>query len=485
MPITTRPPDAHDLAARVRSGGCSARELVCEAIARIEAHDDLLNAVIHRRFDAALDEVAQVDPEAQPFAGVPILLKDSGCTIAGEPHHRGLSVLRDANHRAAATAWLVDRLRAAGFVILGRTNVPELTSLPTTEPAAYGPSRNPWSLEHSTGGSSGGSGAAVAGGLVPIAHASDGGGSTRMPASCCGLVGLKPSRGRLTRGPREGLGWGGLSIDGFLSRSVRDSAAVLEHTMGPGPGDPETAPGLPIGLIDALSADPASLRVGLRTEGFVDADPTHPEIVRAVDRCAQTLAEMGHRVEPGGPSELDDESIPAAQGVVIATAQALVIEQLEAAIGREIGLDELEPVNAQSVLAGRAQSALEHARAIDRLHAYSRRVSTWWEDHDLLLMPTITGVPPRLGTIRGDASPEELLGMRRRYGWLTPPWNITGQPAISLPIGWSEGGLPLGVQLVAALGREDLLLSVAARLEEAFDWPERRPPHGALATTES
>lgn len=475
------PPDAHDLAAQVRAGECSAREQVELAIARVEKLDPEINAVVHPRFEAALREADALDPASQPFAGVPMLIKDAGCPIAGEPHHQGMRVLREAGLREMQNAWLVDRLRAAGFVILGRTNVPEMTSLPTTEPLAYGATRNPWSLEHSTGGSSGGSAAAVAAGMVPIAHASDGGGSTRMPAGCCGLVGLKPTRGRLTRGPHEGVAWGGLAIDGFVTRSVRDTAAVLDAVLGPGPGDPEHAPALPRSLVAALSKRPSGRRIGVRTSGFVGSDATHPEVAQAVEGTAAALEALGHRVEAGGPVGLDDEAIPATQGIVVATAQAVLLRTLERRIGREIELAELEPVNARTVEAARSLAAVDYATAMAELHAYARRVAAWWEDHDLLLLPTITDLTPRLGEVRGDASPEELAALRQRFGWLTPPWNITGQPAISLPVAWSDRGLPIGVQLVAAAGREDLLVSVAARLEEVHGWLGRTPPRGDFA----
>ncbi|MBW2426614.1 MAG: amidase [Deltaproteobacteria bacterium] len=475
------PADAHDLAAQVRAGECSAREQVEAAIARVEKLDPEINAVVHPRFEAALREAEEVDPARQLFAGVPILIKDAGCPIAGEPHHQGMRALREADLRESESAWLVDRLRAAGFVIIGRTNVPEMTSLPTTEPLAYGATRNPWSLEHSAGGSSGGSAAAVAAGMVPIAHASDGGGSTRMPASCCGLVGLKPTRGRLTRGPQEGVAWGGLAIDGFVTRSVRDTAAVLDAAMGPGPGDPEHAPALPRSLVAALAERPNGLRIGVRTSGFVGSDATHPEVAHAVEGTAAALEALGHRVGQGGPAVLDDEAIPEAQGAVVATAQAVLLDQLGRRIGREIDPGELEPVNARTVEAARGLGAVDYATAMTELQAYARRVAAWWEEHDLLLMPTITDLTPRLGEVRGDASLDALAALRQRFGWLTPPWNITGQPAISLPVAWSGGGLPIGVQLVAATGREDLLVSVAARLEEVYEWVERKPPRGVFA----
>jgi amidase len=457
-----------------------ADELVEAAVARIDALDPSLNAVIHRRFERALAEAAEVDPPTQPFAGVPLLLKDASAQQAGEPHHQGMAVLRDAEFRESQDSWLVERFRAAGFVVVGRTNTPELCAMPTTEPTAYGASRNPWSLEHSTGGSSGGSAAAVAAGLTPVAHASDGGGSIRMPASCCGLVGLKPSRARITRGPLEGEGWGGLSTEGVLTHTVRDTAAVLDCIVGPGVGDPSFAPPL-VGSLREAAAHPfvgPRLRIGVRTDAFAGGDPTHPDCVAAVVRSCTTLEDLGHTLVDDGPP-IDDEHVAAAQGLIVGVSLAASLEAWGHRLGREIALEELERINAITIEAARSRSAVEHAMAQRELHAYSRRVVGWWEEHDLLLTPTLTDPPPRLGEIRGDLSPEDGLALRRRFGWLTPPWNITGQPAISVPVGQSAAGLPIGVQLVAAPGREDVLVRVAAQLESVLGLEERRAPHHA------
>lgn len=470
--------DATAQAELTRAGECTPGELVEAGIRRIEALDPQLNAVIHPRFQRAREDARRRDPARQPFAGVPLVVKDASCQQAGEPHHQGMRALRDADFRETRDAWLSERFQAAGFVILGRSNAPELCTLPTTEPLAYGATRNPWSLEHSTGGSSGGSAAAVAAGLVPVAHGGDGGGSIRMPASCCGLVGLKPSRDRISRGPHEGQSWAGLSTDGVMTRSVRDTAAVFDCVAGAKAGDPGHPPPLRGTLLEAFHAARESppLRIGVRAEAFVGADPPHPETLRALSLAEAALRDCGHRLEADGPSELDDERIPAIQGQIVAACLAASLSQWEQRIGREIPLDELEGINARTVEAGRGLSAADHATALGELHAYARRVVPWWEDHDLLLTPTLTDPPPRLGEIHAELSTEEAVGLRRRFGWLTPPWNITGQPAISLPVHWNPEGLPIGVQLVAAPGREDLLVGVAAQLEAYFAWEERRAP---------
>ncbi len=475
--------DATDQADLVRRGELTATELVQAAIERIESVDPQLNAVIHRRFERALGEARHVVPESQPFAGVPIVLKDAGCPQAGEPHHAGLRPLRDCDFRESRDSWLVESFRAAGFVVVGRSNAPEMACMATTEPLAYGPTRNPWNLEHSTGGSSGGSAAAVAAGLVPVAHGSDGGGSIRMPASCCGLVGLKPARGRLTLGPADAEHWGGFSTDGVLTRSVRDTAVIIDWIAGPGCGDPYAAHALSRTLSAALTAgsdtrseDRLKLRIGVRREAFGKGDPTNPEIIAAIDLAESMLTELGHQLRPASPGGLEEDAIPGIQGVVVSSCVAAALDAWSERIGREIGLDEIEPLNARTVQAGRSRGAVEHVRAIAELQAFSRRVVAWWQEHDLLLLPTITDLTPRLGEMHADLSPEELAALRRRLGWLTPPWNITGQPAISLPLARSGFGLPIGIQLVAAPGREDLLIEVARSLERMADWSRSRPP---------
>jgi len=262
---------------------------------------------------------------------------------------------------------------------------------------------------------------------------------------------------------------------------VRDTAAVFDCVAGARPGDPGHPPPLPDTLLEALHAarKMPRLRIGVRAEAFVGADSPHPETLRALSLAEAVLDDCGHRLEAGGPDELDDEGIPALQGQVVAACLAASVDAWSRRIGREIALDELEGINARTVEAGRGLSAADHATALSEIHAYARRVVAWWEDHDLLLSPTLTDPPPRLGEIHAELSAEEALGLRRRFGWLTPPWNITGQPAISLPVHWSSEGLPIGVQLVAAPGREDLLVGVAAQLEERFCWEERKAPFHA------
>jgi amidase len=467
--------DATGAAARVRAGACTPRELVTAALARIDAGNGALNAVIHRRDDQALAEAdGALGPG--PFRGVPILVKDHGCGIAGEPTTNGMRVLRDVDHRAPADASLTRRLRAAGFVIVGRTNVPEMCTAGTTEPIAFGPTRNPWDHTRSTGGSRGGSAAAVAAGFVAVAHGSDGGDSVRMPAACCGIVGLKPSRGRISAAP-DGAPWAGLSTDGVLARTVRDAAAVLDVMSGAEPGDPYHAPPLPGPLAEEAGREPGSLRIGLRLHGAGDADPTHPEVAAVLTALAAQLEALGHQVEPAWPAALDDPDAAAPQGRLVAADVAAEVARIEAALGRPIALDELEPWNARLVEAGNASTGAQIAADRERLTAWSRALVAWWRPFgafDLLLTPVITQPVFALGWMRADRSPEEMAGIRRHLGWLLGAWNVTGQPAISVPAGLAAG-LPVGAQLVAAPGREDVLVRVAAQIERAAPWPLTAP----------
>jgi amidase len=268
-----------------------------------------------------------------------------------------------------------------------------------------------------------------------------------------------------------------------LTRSVRDTAAIIDWIAGPGCGDPYAAHPLSRTLSAALTAgsDTRSearleLRIGVRREAFGKGDATNPEIIAGIDLVESMLTELGHQLRPASPGGLEEDAIPGIQGVVVSTCVAAALDAWSERIGREIGLDEIEPVNARTVQAGRNRGAVEHVRAIAELQAFSRRVVAWWQEHDLLLLPTITDLTPRLGEMHSDLSGEELAALRRRLGWLTPPWNITGQPAISLPLARSASGLPIGIQLVAAPGREDLLIEVARSLEQMADWSQARPP---------
>ncbi|MFI5047428.1 MAG: amidase [Acidimicrobiia bacterium] len=472
--------DATAQAALVRDGEVSATELVDTAIERAEARNPALNAIIHTRYGRAHDEAAATD-STQPFRGVPIVVKDHDGALAGEPYHHGNRLLRDLGYVAPHDSWLVTKLRRAGFVPIGKTNVPELGLLPTTEPAAYGPSRNPWDTSRSPGGSSGGSGAAVAARIVPVAHAGDGGGSIRIPASMCGLVGLKPTRGRVSLGPDEGQAWDGLVVRHVLTTSVRDSAAILDVLAGPMPGDPYTAPLPDRPFLDAVVADPAPLRIGLRTEAPDQACAVDPQCVAATEEAGRLLESLGHVVEPAWPSALDEGDLASIFVVIAATAVARDLSGIAAIAGRALTHDDVEHLTWAFAEMAAGFGAAAHAEAIDSAHAWSRRIAQWWAGpdapgYDLLLTPTLAAPTPVVGTVDGDhRDPSATLLGAIPYGAFTLAWNVTGQPAISLPLSTADG-LPLGVQLVAATGGEPLLLAVAAQLEEAQPWRDRRPP---------
>src|SRR3954452_20287310 len=468
--------DAMEQARMVRDGEVSPAELVDEAIARIEERNPQLNAVIHERFERAREEAAGELPDG-PFRGVPMLLKDLHAYQAGEPLHEGTAFLKALDWRPAYDSELVKRYRAAGFVFVGRTNTPEFGILPTTEPAAHGPTHNPWDLERSPGGSSGGAAAAVASGMVCAAHASDGGGSIRIPAAHCGLVGLKPSRARVTSAPDFGDIMGGLTTELAVTRSVRDSAAMLDAIHGPAPGDPYAVPVPLRPFLDDVGADAGRLRIGVLTRPPGGQFEAHPACVAAAHEAARLLGELGHDVEDSAPDGLDDpDYIP--QFLVRWTSGALWnLKYWTAHTGQEIGPDDVEPLTWALAEQGKNFTGADFLRSVEYGQKVARRVGQWWGDgHDLLLTPTTGEPPPLLG--EHDPAPDNpLMGIVRAtpFAVFTAGFNATAQPAISLPLGQTEDGLPVGVQLVAAFGREDLLLRVAAQLEEAAPWADRTP----------
>jgi amidase len=468
--------DATAQAELVRSGEASPVELIDAAIERIEALNGELNAVIHPLFDRAREEASGQLPDG-PFRGVPMLHKDLGAHFAGEPYHEGIKHLRDLGWVEPRDSWLAERWRDAGLVSCGKTNTPELGILPTTEPEAQGPSRNPWELSRSTGGSSGGSAAAVAAGMVPVAHANDGGGSIRIPASACGLVGLKPSRARITLGPDLGEPSSAFVCEHVVTRSVRDSAAILDATHGPGPGDPYVAPPPERPYLDEVGADPGRLRIGVMTTAPAGQFDLHPGCVAAAEGAGELLESLGHGVEESHPEALDD---PVYIDRFIARWYVAVASNLE-----YWSLKSGEPVTAEGVEAstwalgemGRALGAVDLLGIIAYQQGSARAAAAWWESgFDLLLTPTLGEPPPPLGSFGFDpAEPEAFLRRGVPTAGFTAYWNATGQPAISLPLHWSDDGLPIGVQLVAGYGEEALLLRLAAQLEEARPWSERTP----------
>jgi amidase len=473
------PADATEQAELVRTGAVSPLELVDAAIERTTRLNPRLNAVIHERFEQARAEARASIPDG-PFRGVPILLKDLDGFAAGEPFHAGTKHLRDLAFRAPHDSHLTTRFRQAGMIVIGRTNTPELGLIPTTEPEAYGPTRNPWNTEHSAAGSSGGAAAAVAAGMVAVAHAGDGGGSIRIPASACGLVGLKPSRGRVSVGPEAGEAWGGLVARLVVSRTVRDTAAVLDCAQGPMTGDPYTAaPPLRPYAVE-VGADPGRLRIGFTTHA---ADPdvtTDPQCVEAVHRTAGLLEAEGHHLTESRPACWDDADLQASLRTSFISAYAAwtaaELDHLGALAGVPFGPDGVEPGTWAIAEMGRALTAPAYVGAMADLHAYVRRQSAWWDDYDVLLTPTIPELPPLIGEVT--STPDDPLRALVRSASIVAfclPFNMSGQPALSVPAAMGRGGLPIGVQLVGPHGRDDLLLRLAAQLERAAPWAHRRP----------
>ncbi len=458
-------------AALVASGEITASELVEAAIAGLERLDPVLGVLVAERFDRARAEAAG-DLPSGPFRGVPFLVKDAVQESEGDRYQHGMALLRDHPVVSETDSELVRRYRAAGFVQLGRTKVPELTVSPTTEPLAFGPARNPWALDRSPGGSSGGSAAAVAAGLVAVAHGNDMGGSIRIPASCCGLVGLKPSRARTSLAPRFGLFWGPLTHEHVLTRSVRDSAAVLDATAGPVAGDLYTAPPPSRPWRAAVDDHPGPQRVALVLDR-PDGEAVDPQCVAAAESTARLLEELGHRVEPLAGSVFHDQAGSEAFGAVVAAGVARDVDAWERQVGATA--DDLEPLSALQVGWGRALGATAYVEMMDVLARWSRRIAARTAPYDLVLSPTLAVLPPLLGTMSGDRPIEETGPMMAAMAAFAIPYDVTGQPAISLPLHVSAEGLPVGVQVAAAYGDEDRLFRIAGQLEQARPWADRRP----------
>ena len=470
--------DATAQAELVRSGEASPAELVQAAVDRARAVNDDLNAIIHPRYDDAVAEAGGELP-AGPFAGVPFVLKDLDGTAAGLPYHGGTRFLKDHGYVADADSELTVRFREAGLVVIGRTNTPELGLVTTTEPVAYGAAHNPWDLGRSTGGSSGGSAACVAAGIVPMGHAGDGGGSIRIPASECGLVGLKPSRGRCSVGPELGEAWAGLVARLAVTRSVRDTAALLDAVHGPAVGDPYWAPPPARPYVEELTAAPAPLRIGWTAASFDGSVEVDPQVVDATEATARLLEELGHRVEQASPGAFAagdtlEYFLPAYSSWV-----ARELDHLGELVGEPVTEDGVEPGTWAIAEAGRATTAAQYLAAVEGLHRLSRAAIAWWEvdGFDVLLTPTLPELPPTLGQF-GSTKEDPLAGLFRSSipAHFTAPFNVTGQPAISVPLHQSTEGLPIGMQLVGAPAREDVLIRVAAQLEQALPWADRRPP---------
>lgn len=469
--------DAIAQAGLVASGEVSAKELLEAAIVRVEATRKL-NAVIADLFDRGRQQAAALDASGAvrnggsgPLAGIPFLLKDLGASLADAPEAMGSRALR--THVAAESAWIVDRYLAAGLVVFGKTNTPEWGNHCTTEPSLFGPTVNPWSPLITPGGSSGGSAAAVAAGVVPAASGGDGTGSIRVPASCCGLVGLKPRRGRTSFAPGGGHGLEGLVNEHALTRTVRDSAALLDVVAGSAPGDPYTAPVPKVPFLQAITQQPAAQRILIATTSPFPGPTTHPEVVVAVEQTGTVLEGLGHIIEPGAPT-IDADAIADAITVLHNVSNAQLHAMATAHLGREPREDEFEPSTWVMVREGFTTSGVAYADAIGAVHAQTRRFVEGMSGHDVLLAPTLLTPPPPYALL------DQPRGTTRAFfdvEFATTGWtclaNVTGWAAVSLPLGVTSGGLPIGVQLMAP--DETILLQLAAQLETAAPWADRWP----------
>jgi amidase len=458
----------------VRDGDVTARELVEASLAAIERLDGELNAFVTMCDERALEEADDVQPgDERPLAGVPIAIKDLTALTGGVRTTAGMRALDDWVPRRDSV--LVSRLRSAGAIVVGKTACPELGILPVTEPEAHGATRNPWDTSRTPGGSSGGSAAAVAAGMLAIGHGNDGGGSIRIPASCCGLVGLKPSRGRVSLAPVSADAAAGFDIDGCLSRTVADTAEVLDIISGNEPGDSFLAPPPSAPFDEAPGREPGALRVAFTTEAPNEV-PVDEECVRAVHETAELLESLGHRVEDAAPDWKDEGYVENFIRVWIPHVTGSLNNYARLA-ERTIERSQLEPLTRQMAELADDVHAMDFLGALDWVRRLGRRIESFWRERDVLITPTLAGPPIPLGALEPKEGEPPVQMLLNSGGWVpfTPAFNITGQPAISLPLHQSADGLPIGVQLVGPAAGEELLLSLAAQLERARPWADRRP----------
>ncbi len=463
--------DALGLAELVRRGEITPIELTEEAIARIGKHNERLNAVVHEAFGPARRQAASELPDG-PFRGVPFLIKDLGCPVAGMPRTSGSRFL--AGERHDEDGELARRYRAAGLVFLGKTNTPELGITGTTESALLGPCRNPWNPDHISGGSSGGSASATAAGIVPFAHASDGLGSIRIPAACCGLFGLKTTPERNPGGPRDGARVTGYGVDHVVSRTVRDSAAMLDATGYPESAVPYAPAPKERPYSEEVGTPPGRLRIAFSSETPRGVD-IHPENQAAMEDTAKLLEELGHDVEPRGLG-IDYRALYRAQGIVSGANAAANLREMVLRIGREPREDELEPLTWAGIRRGQKRTGEEVMGALHTLRDRCREILEFFDDVDVYLTPVMGTPPPRIGYIDPvNLAPREVGRRQADVFPFTPPFNFTGQPAMSVPLAWSSDGLPLGMQFAARYADEATLFRLATQLEQARPWIDRRP----------
>src|SRR5499427_3772150 len=462
--------DAISLAELIAKREVSAEEALEAAIARAEQINPAINALVHRQYEQARKAVAVGLPEG-PLKGVPYLLKDLGFFETGERVTFGSSLFKDfvADHDTA----YVTRCKKAGLVFMGRSSSPEFGLNPNTEPRLYGSCHNPWHLEYSPGGSSGGAAAAVSAGILPVAHATDGGGSIRIPAAQCGLFGLKPSRGRVSMAPDAGEGWGGLSAGHVVSRSVRDSALMLDCTAGLEPGDPYTAPITERSFREAVARPPCGLRIALMLKDHRGAE-LHPEYLEAVQGTAKLCASLGHIVEEAAP-DLDLVALRPMNARISAANIARSCRMRWKALGREPNADDVETATWAAYQRGLKVSGIEYIEAIAAAHAAGRKMAAFLSTYDVILSTTLAGPPPKLGYFDQNGDVQTFTERVTEYLSVTPLHNATGTPAMNVPLHWTADGLPVGVHFAGRYGEEATLLALAAELETAQPWFDRVP----------
>ena len=469
---------SHDglaLAGLLSAGEVTSEELMACAIGLARTRAPVLNALCHERFDESLALARSWKPRGT-FRGIPFLLKDSG--LASTRFPSGIGSRLFANMTFPRNATLVDRFERAGFLTFARTTVPELCMAPTTEANSNGgPTRNPWDLSLSSGGSSGGAAAAVAAGIVPVAHGSDGGGSIRVPAACCGVYGLKPSRGLVPMGPFRGEGWGGLACDGVLTRSVRDTAAALDAIAGRETGAPYAAPvrrGSYLAAISKPLRKPLRIAVWSRAWSDIKVDSKN---LAAVERAAALCRDLGHVVMDAEPPVIDYDGFIEALINVMASNIVVSSNARLAVLGRTLEPDDLEPAIRDGYDIGKRISAAQYVDGINRFHAIGRVLDTVMQDCDIVLTPALTRLPAQLGDL--STRIPSFTEFRRKVSHYTPflaVINAAGLPAACLPLSWTDSGLPVASQLIARFGREDMILRLSAELESSTPWASRKPP---------
>jgi amidase len=484
--------DGLGLAELVRKKQVTPAELVEEAISRIEEHNPKINAVIYKMYELARAAAIRDLPDG-PFKGVPFLLKDLTATYAGVPTSSGNRLLKDiAMPRDSET---VRRFKTAGLIVLGKTNTPEFGMVPYTEPEVFGPTRNPWDLNRTPSGSSGGSAAAVAARLVPMAHGNDGGGSIRTPASCCGVFGLKPSRGRVPTGPDWGEIWHGFSTEHVLTRSVRDSAAMLDAIAGVDLGSPYSAPSQTQPFLQEVTTEPGRLRIAFTAQPLL-GHTVHDDCRKGLEATVGLLKQLGHEVREATP-KVDGEAFGVAFLTIVAAETRADIEWAAQLAKRRPGYTDFDLSTYAVGMIGKALSSADYAKAARYLQTAGREISRFFEECDVLLTPTLSEPPVPIGSLQPSSGERTLIKLIRslRAGWLmnalgvikplaaktfdfipyTPPFNVTGQPAMSLPLHWNEAGLPVGMQCVARFGDEATLFRLAGQMERAQPWFDRAP----------